>query len=306
MSDRMLIAGAALPMLCGLSALVLLQRVPGTPLAHAAPATAAVVAAVQPTAAKAKGWVGVVVAGSTAELAANAPSRVESVFVRTGQTVKPGERLVQFDRSESVTSVGMANAQLDQRASEVLRSQARAQAAADNLERLRAGETWLSKQELANAQAELKVAQAELQSAQAGIGVSRAQLNQQRLRVTHQTLTAPFAGTVVALDVDAGDSVGAGQIVMRILSQDRQVRFAFAAGELSKAPGARVSVRLADAEDRVSSVETSVSAIRPEVDPSAQLVFATAQLPAVLPEPERWIPGAPVQVMQVSAAAHEP
>jgi RND family efflux transporter MFP subunit len=278
-------------MLCGLAALVLLQRVPGTPLARAEAAKSASEAQQLMREARAS-WVGVVVAGSDAELAANASGRVESVFVRTGQTVKRGEPLMQFDRSESANSVGMASAQLSQRASELARSQARAQAAGTQLARLRAGENWLSKQELDTAVAELRVANAELEAAKAGVGVSRMQLNQQRLRATRQTLTAPFAGTVVSLGVDTGDSVTAGQIVMRILSEDRQVRFAFPPGAL-RSPHARVSIHL---EETDSEVEAEVSAVRPEVDPSAQLVFAIAPLPAARPDAARWIPGAAVRV----------
>ena len=293
MSDRILIAGASVPVVSGVIALVLLQRVPGTPLAHAAAAADAKPAQHAEIAAQATpGWVGVVVASSTAELAAITSGRVEKVFVRTGQAVKAGEPLIQFDRGESFSSVNMANAQLRQRDSELARTRARAQAADAQLSRLRAGERWLSKQEIDNAQAEVRVAEAELQAAQASVGLSRIALDQQRMRAGRQMLTAPFAGTVVALDVDRGDSVGAGQIVMRILSEERQVRFAFRPGEV-RGTGAAVSIRLAGTNYVVAS---HVSAIRPEVDPAAELVFATAPLPAAVPDATRWIPGATVEV----------
>jgi RND family efflux transporter MFP subunit len=295
MSDRLLIASASVPFLCGVAALVLLQRVPGAPLARAA-SNAPSPAPVELATARANNWVGVVVAGSTAELAADSAGRVQSVFVKTGQRVKAGDRLLQFDRSESVNSVGMASAQAGQRAGELARSQARAQAAANQLKRLRASETWLSKQELDNAVAELRMADADVQAARASLGVSRIQVTQQRLRATRQTLTAPITGTVVALDVDTGDSVNAGQVVMRILSDDRQVRFAFPPGELPSGTS-RVSIQLPDG----SSVLSSVSAIRPELDPSAQLVFAIAPLPAALPDAARWIPGAAVAVSLASS-----
>jgi RND family efflux transporter MFP subunit len=239
-----------------------------------------------------RGWVGVVVASNTAELAATTMGRVEKVFVRTGEAVKAGEPLIQFDRGESFSSVSMANAQLRQRDSELARTRARAQAADAQLSRLRAGERWLSKQEIDNAQAEVRVAQAELQAAQASVGLSRIALDQQRMRAGRQMLTAPFAGTVVALDVDRGDSVAAGQVVMRILSQERQVRFAFKPGELRGAREA-VRIRLAGTD---YAVRSHVSAIRPEVDPAAELVFATAPLPAAVPDATRWIPGATVTV----------
>ena len=292
MSDRLLIASAGVPILCGLTALLLLQRVPGTTLTRG-PAALAPLTDATAEVESAPSWVGVVVAGSTAELAPSVSGRVESVFVHTGQTVARGERLLQFDRSESTNSVGVANAQLNERASDLLRYQARAQAARDALKRLRVGEAWLSKQELERAVAESRVADAELSAARASVGASRIQLSQQRFRATLQTLSAPFAGTVVALDVNTGDSVSAGQIVMRILSEDRQVRFAFPPGELPEGAARHIKIRLSGSQHEVVS---DVGAVRPEVDPSAQLVFATAPLPAALPEPARWIPGAAVRV----------
>ncbi|HET8935006.1 MAG TPA: efflux RND transporter periplasmic adaptor subunit [Polyangiales bacterium] len=296
MSDRILIGAACVPVLCGLVLLILLARVPATALAPAS-AGAQPMAAAAHSSVKARSWVGVVVAANTAELAANMDGRVDRVFVRTGDTVAKGDRLVQFDAFETTSSVHMANAQLRERASELSRFQARASAAATKLSRLREGATWLSKQELDTAVAESNVAEAELQAARANMGVSRIALKQQRMRATRQTLTAPFAGTVIALGVDSGDSVSSGQVVMRILSGDRQVRFAFPPGELllpkagTSAP--RVALRL---QGNAQTVMTQVDAVRPEVDPSAELVFATAPLPAALPDASRWIPGAPVSV----------
>jgi RND family efflux transporter MFP subunit len=279
-------------MLIGLVALVLLQRVPGTQRRASRAAAPANALAAADSSNTPKSWIGVVVAGSTAELAANADGRVERVFVRTGAHVKGGEHLMQFDARDSANSVGMANAEVNQRMSEWSRAQARAQAAANTLKRLRAGATWLSKQELEAALAESRMADADLQSAQANVGASRIALSQQRLRATRQTLSAPFDGTVVSLGVDAGDSVTAGQIVLRILSEDRQVRFAFPPGALASGPR-DVAIRLAGTD---AAVQATVSSIRPELDPSAQLVFATAPLPAAVAGDSRWLPGAAVQV----------
>ena len=296
MSDRILIAGASVPMTCGLVALLLMQRAPGVELGRAKASDVSVPAAVTGRA-DSRPWIGVIVAGSNAALAANASGRVEAVFVRTGARVRAGERLLQFDTSDSASSVGMAHAQLSQRVSELSRSEARAQAASNQLKRLRASEAWLSKQELDTALAEARMADAELQSARAGVGVSRLQLSQQRLRATRQTLTAPFAGMVASIDVAPGGSVVAGQIVVRISSDDRQVRFAVPPSEM-RGLAQQVQVQLAGTDHVVGA---SVASVRPELDPSAQLVFATAQLPAALPEVSRWIPGAAVQVRAVSS-----
>ena len=297
MSDRALIASACVPIAGAIAALVLLQRAPGSrpeatllARAHAQPEETSSGAGDKP-------WTGVVVATNTAELAATAEGRVESVFVRTGSRVRAGDRLLQFDRGESASSIGMASAQLDQRRSELLRSQARAQAADDQLKRLRAGETWLSKQELETAAAEARVAQAELQAARANVGLGRIGVSRERLRANRQLLSAPFAGTVVALGVDPGDSVVAGQVVLRILSQALQVNFAFPPSALPSGGAAEVSIRLAHG---APAIRSKISAVRPELDPSAELAFASAPLPAALPDRDRWLPGTAVEVTLTS------
>jgi HlyD family secretion protein len=234
----------------------------------------------------------VVVAGTTAELAADADGHVAEVFVQNGARVAAGDKLLQFDAAESSSAVGIASAALGQRRSEVSRAQAKAEAAHAQLERLRAGAAWIARQELENAAAEARLADAELRAAAAGVGMGRAQVSQQRLRRDRRVLTAPFAGTVASLDVDLGDSVVAGQVVLRIVSDDRQVRFAFPPGELVER---QVAIKLKGSE---LAITAEVTELRPEIDPSAQLVFATAALPTELPEAARWIPGAPAQVFR--------
>jgi multidrug efflux pump subunit AcrA (membrane-fusion protein) len=277
-------------MLGGVALVALLQRPPADklPAPHAANlAPNADTQLAQPAPAP---WIGVVVAGNTAELAADVDGRVTELFVTSGARVTAGDKLLQFDQSESATAVGIASAELGQRRSDLSRAEARAEAASAKLERLRANAAWLSKEELEAALSEARVADAELRAAKAGVGMGRAQVSQQRLFRERRTLTAPFTGTVVTLDVDPGDSVVAGQVVLRIASDDRQVRFALPPGE----PAPRqVAITL---QGTALAVESEVASLLPEIDPSAQLVFATAALPAGLPESQRWIPGAPVQV----------
>lgn len=292
MSDRLLLAGATLPMLSGIALVALLQRPPATALPAPSRAALAVTADQALEAPTAQSWIGVVVAGSTAELAADTDGQVTAVFVQSGSRVAAGDKLLQFDQAESSSAVGIASAELGQRRSELARAEARAEAASDKLSRLGAGAAWLSKQELEAAAAEARIADAELRAARSAVGMGRVQVNQQRLRRERRTLVAPFAGTVVALDADPGDSVIAGQVVLRILSDDREVRFAFPPGEL---PERQVSIAL---QGTALSVAAEVATLRPEIDPSAQLVFATAALPPHLPDPARWIPGAPVHVMR--------
>lgn len=243
-------------------------------------------------------WVGVVAAVSAADLAVDVPSRVAEVFVRVGDTVAQGDRLVQLDPSAATASVDMASAQVRERTSELRSAEATARAAKKRLKRLQAGQAWLSRQELEQAGEAVRVAEAQLEAAKANLGVGRASLRGQRLRQARQTLVAPFAGEVVALDADVGDSVTPGQTVVRMFDRKRQVRFAFPPGAMSADARPRVEVRLSG---QAEPVVTRIATVRQVVDPSAEMVFATAPLPDALSEPGRWIPGAPVAVRPVSS-----
>lgn len=302
MSDRALITGASVPMVCGALAMIFLQRAPVVQSVNspdpkpgrAGPTTSVLPATeLRPAVSSKKAWVGVVVPSNTAELAADADGRIIHVFVTTGAHVTAGAKLLQFDPSDSQNAVGVANAQLSQRNSDVSRAQARVEAASKQLSRLRSSAMWLSQKELDQANAELQVANADLSAARAAVGVGQAQLRQSRMVAERRTLTAPFAGTVVDLGVDPGDSVRAGQVVMKILSDGREVRFAYPPGDLPEKGARNVVVEL---EGSHTSVLAQVSATRPEVDPSAKLVIATVPLPTGLPQSERFLPGSPVQV----------
>jgi multidrug efflux pump subunit AcrA (membrane-fusion protein) len=295
MTDRWLFACALVPMIGGTAMVALLQRPPAVSTATARADVLASGVAPQPAGAAERPWVGVVVAGTTAELAADADSQVVEVFVQNGARVAAGDKLLQFDASESSSAVGIASAELGQRRSEVSRAEAKAEAAHAQLERLRAGAAWIARQDLENAAAEARLADAELRAATAGVSMGRAQVSQQRMRRNRQVLTAPFDGMVASLDVDLGDSVVAGQVVLRLVSDDRQVRFAFPPGQLVER---QVAIKLKGTDIAIAA---EVTALRPEIDPSAQLVFATAALPAELPEAARWIPGAPVQVSHAAS-----
>src|SRR6476619_1522391 len=147
MSDRWLFAGAAVPMLAGLVLVALLQRPPAAAFA-ASRATATPAADAQPDELAPPPWIGVVVAGNTAELAADAAGRVAEVYIQNGARVAKGDKLLQFDRADSATAVGFASAELGQRRSELTRAQARSEAAQVKLSRLREGAAWLSKDEM--------------------------------------------------------------------------------------------------------------------------------------------------------------
>jgi RND family efflux transporter MFP subunit len=292
MSDRLLISLASVPMLCSIGGLLLLQRT--APVQSPISTRPAARATAEPVVTRAdRPWVGVVVAEYTAELAANTEGRVTGVLARTGTHVEAGDKLLELDGADVTSAVSMASAELEERRSETSRAEARASAARSKLGRLHQGEAWLSQQEVDTAKSELEIATAELQAARAAVRVGRARVDQQRIQLSRKVLTAPFAGTIVGLEVDPGDSVGAGQILMRVHSDVRQVRFAFPEGAFDPSANPAMRIKLTGSNKFIIA---HVSSVRPELDPSAALVFGTASLPDELPDSSRWIPGASVEV----------
>jgi RND family efflux transporter MFP subunit len=269
MSDRTVIALATVPMIAGALLLVALQRVP--PLKVSASAAKASSSLGSPQKAAESVWLGVVVAGQTAELAAGQDGRVTDVWARAGTRVRKGQRILQIDGSSAANDEALAGAELGQRRSEVSRAEARHQEASAKLARLQQGGTWIAAQELESARAAERMAKADLLAAQAGVGMGRARMAQQKLRSRRHTLESPFDGVLVSCDVDPGDSVAASTVVARVITDDRQVRFAFPRDQLPTSGVMDVLLALPSGSQR-----TKVTSLQPEVDPAAQMIFATA------------------------------
>jgi RND family efflux transporter MFP subunit len=290
-SDRIILALAVVPMLSGILLVGVLQRgearydLPTPPAAPAARQRAAPVE---------RGLLGVVVAGQSAELASEFDGRVAEVFARAGAQLRPGDPILRIDRDDSAAAMGVVGAEIAQRESDVLRAEARLEAAHQKLRRLSAGGSWLSAQELDAARGEVRVAEAELRAARSLVSMGRARLAQQRVRDRKHTLVAPFRGTLVSMEADRGDAVTAGHVLARVISDDRRLQFALPQEQLAGGLGELREVWVLR-EGMQAPLRAQISAIRPEIDPAAQLVFASAALPEEAIA-DSWLPGTDVRV----------
>ncbi|MDB4972771.1 MAG: hypothetical protein JWN48_1112 [Myxococcaceae bacterium] len=291
MSDRTIIALATVPMLVGAALLIALQRVPPLRASASAGKRGAAVGAAASTAEAA--WLGVVVAGQTAELAAEQDGRINEVWVRAGTRVRRGQPILQIDSSGAVNDEALAGAELGQRRSEVSRAEAKWEDARAKLGRLEQGGSWISAQELESARAAERMAKADVLAAKAGVGMGRARMAQQKLRSRRHTLESPFDGVLVSCNVDPGDSVTAGTIVARVINDARQVRFAFPREQLPATGSMDVLLGLPS-----GNVRTTVTSLEPEVDPAAQMIFATATPPS---GESKLMPGTRVDVRPAQA-----
>lgn len=187
---------------------------------------------------------------STARLGTAVSGTVRTVLVREGDRVRPGQVLLQLDEAEARAQVQQAEATLRQAAAGLAGvGEVRATVAAANLrsaevayrkaeldfqraERLAAaGATSAEQVELANqtlaaarAQREIALAQrnatagsgSELLGSEANQGQARAAVALARARLANTRIVAPGAGRLLTRDVEPGDAVQSGRIVLTL------------------------------------------------------------------------------------------
>lgn len=203
---------------------------------------------------------------------------------------------MQIDVSEARTAEALAGAELGRSRSEVTRAEARWEEARGKLQRLESGGSWIAAQELEAARSAERMAQADLHAARASVGMGRARVARERLRSRRHTFEAPFDGVLVSSEVDRGDSVHAGQTLARVIDDRRQVRFALPREQLPTSGTLEVSLALPS-----GSVAARLHTLQPEVDPAAQMIFATAT--PVHADQLALMPGTRVQVTAVADVA---
>jgi HlyD family secretion protein len=182
------------------------------------------------------------------DIGAQLTGRVTSVPVAEGQTVKAGESLVVLDSSDEAAAVQQARAALSQAEARLrqmreltlpVAEQAMAQADA-TLENVRkqyertkdlAAKGFVGKSQLDDAERNLQVAKSQAETtqlqaqstrkdgtefaiAQANLQQARASLQAAQARLGHATISAPLAGTLISRNVERGDIVQPGKVLM--------------------------------------------------------------------------------------------
>ncbi|MFI5308865.1 MAG: efflux RND transporter periplasmic adaptor subunit [Polyangiales bacterium] len=305
MSEGRVVALALLPLLAGSGWLVALRRAEPADAARAAfkgggepvaVATAGPLEVERP-------YLGVVVAGYTADVGSEVSGNVTEVSARVGMRVKAQDPLLRVDASGSGDDVRAARAKLEQQRSSVARARADLAEASDLVTRMQGISSGVSDRTLLAARAHEDQARATLAEAQAGLGVHEADVGQQLGRSQKQVIRAPFDGIVVARFVDPGGLVTAGQIVARVITEDYFVRFAMPPDEArARVAGFAVQVEVDGAREPLEGV---VADIQPEVDAAAQMVFARARLERAKAEAAGVISGARVRVRPVARGPGE-
>lgn len=162
---------------------------------------------------------GVLQANSLVSVGAEVSGRIDLVNVKLGQDVKKGDLLAEIDSLNQVNSIKAAQAalsaiQAQKRAQQATLVQARSTLARNTQ---LSGNSLVSKTELESAQTAVdsslaQIDQLDAQIAQAELTIESAQLNLSRTKIL-----APNDGTVVALMVEAGQTVNANQATPTIV-----------------------------------------------------------------------------------------
>lgn len=304
MNEARIMLLALLPLIGGGGWLLALREPPavvaGGPAAGRAGAAIPTTAAPVSPSADGDGFLGVIVAGYSAEVGSEVGGSVEEVFASVGSRVKEGEPLLRVAAGVTGDGLRAARAKLEQQRSAVKRAEADLAEAGDLLTRLQSIQAGVSERQLVAARTREQQARAALEQAKAGTSVTEADLGQELTRSGKHTIRAPFDGIVVARMVDPGALVVPGQVVVRVITDDYYVRFALPPDAARLTPvGSTVSVELAGTQ---AALRAAVSDVQPEVDAAAQLVFARARLQVEAHDAASVLPGMRVRVRALPAA----
>ena len=236
-----------------------------------------------------RSWDGVVEAVKQATLSAQTQGRVTQVNQDVNDRVSAGAVLLRLSAVEQRAGADSARAQL--RAAE-----AAANEASSNYQRFAAlgGGQYVSR-------AQIDQARAARDSAVAARDAARAQLAQAGQQADYTVVRAPYAGIVSMRDVEPGESVASGQLLMTVFSPDAlrvEVRVPQAEAELIR----RQPTAVVTFEDG-RRIKADKVVVFPGADPNTHTVPVRIQLPALDPAP---LPGTTARVLfpGVKGVAH--
>lgn len=239
------------------------------------------------TSVRGRAWDGVVEAVRQATLTAQTSGRVAEVLHDVNDRVEAGALLVRLSAVEQQAAVDSAEAQL--RAAEAVVAEAEA-----SYRRHQA----LQQQHFVAA-AQLDQVRAARDSAVASAGAARAHLASVRQQAGYTLIHAPYAGVIASRDVEPGESVAVGQLLMTQFAPEAlriEVSVPQSVAEaIRRQPQA--TVQFADGP-QVAAAQVTVF---PAADAATHAVTVRVQLPDVEPLPR---PGATAKV--AFAAVEEP
>lgn len=187
--------------------------------------------------------------------------QVSAIFVKSGDRVGQGQRLVQIDPSRQQAAVSSQEAERAAREADVAFARRQHQRATELL----AGGA-ISRQELEQVETALQTAEARLQSLQA-------QVRQQEVQLRYFTVAAPTAGVIGDVPVRVGNQVSPQTILTTIDQNDTLEVYVQVPIERARDLKLGTPIRLFSSEGEQAVGETTVAFISSRVDESMQSVL---------------------------------
>jgi RND family efflux transporter MFP subunit len=187
--------------------------------------------------------------------------QITQIFVKSGDRVGEGARLMQIDPQRQQAAVSSQEAERASREANVAYARQQAQRATDLFA---AGA--ISKQELEQSQTALRTAEASLESLQA-------QVQQQRVQLRYYTISAPTSGIVADVPARVGMQVSTSTLLTTIEQNDTLEVYVSVPVERSAdlKMGLPLKVMSSDGKDTLSV--TTIGFISPSVDESTQSIL---------------------------------
>ena len=195
--------------------------------------------------------------------------QITQIFVKSGDRVAQGDRLMQIDPQRQQAAVSSQEAERAAREANV--AYARQQQQRAN-ELFAAGA--ISKQELEQSQTALRTAEASLQALQA-------QVEQQQVQLTYYTISAPTSGVVADVPARVGMQVSTSTLLTTIEQNDTLEVYVSVPVERSGDLKMGLPLKVMGSDGRDTLGATTVAFISPSVDEATQsiLVKGTVQNP---------------------------
>lgn len=190
---------------------------------------------------------------------------VTRIAVRSGQQVSRGAVLFEIDSAPEQAALGSLQSMRPMRESEVEFAR---QQVARNKTLLSAGA--ISQREVEQFEAQLRAAEAQLKALDE-------QIRQQRSQLNYYRVTAPIAGTVGDIPVNAGDRVTRSTVLTTVDEND--VLEVYINVPVQQAPQLKLGLPVRLLDDQGTVIATNrITFVSPNVDTSTQSVLAKAAL----------------------------
>jgi len=187
--------------------------------------------------------------------------QITQIFVKSGDRVAQGARLMQIDPQRQQAAVSTQEAERAAREANVAFARQQAQRAN---ELFAAGA--ISKQELEQSQTALRTAEASLQSLQA-------QVQQQQVQLRYYTISAPTSGVVGDVPARVGMQVSTSTLLTTIEQNDVLEVYVSVPVERSADLKMGLPIKVMSSDGRDTLAVTAIGFISPSVDESTQSIL---------------------------------